>query len=145
MAQRKKLYASEDELIGPVDWYASPAGAQFDVNAFLRKEWWRKRTSVRFVTITYPAKTTGATKLDDGHWDISFRPKSLCDLNLAHELTHVLVGVTSGMTPAHHERDHNARFSGAELEVVKRFVSASVSERLRAEFDERGVKYVTFE
>lgn len=145
MAQRKKLYASEDELIGPVDWYASPAGAQFDVNAFLRKDWWRKRTSVRFVTITYPAKTTGATKLDDTHWDISFRPKSLCDLNLAHELTHILVGVTSGDTPAHHERDHNSRFSGAELEVVKRFVSASVAERLRAEFDERGVKVVEFD
>src|SRR3990167_1564059 len=118
MGQRARLYSAEDELIGPVDWYASPAGAQFDVNAFLRKDWWRKRTTVRFVTIVYPAKTTGATKLDETHWDISFRPKSLCDLNLAHELTHVLVGVTGGMTPAHPEIGRASCRERAEISVA---------------------------
>jgi hypothetical protein len=145
VGQRARLYAAEDVLIGPVDWYASLEAAQFDIDRFLRTKWWRDRSEVRFVTLRYPAKSTGATKLDMSHWEISFRPKSLCDLNVAHEMTHILVGVSIGTTPAAHERDHNRVFAGAELEVLKRFVSAEVAEKLRAEFKEAGVKWEGFD
>ncbi len=146
MGQRDRLYASENVLIGPVGFYASVPAAQAHVDHFLRRTWWRKHSPVRFVTLQYPAKgMSGATRVDEKHWQIDFGYTSLNDLSVAHELTHVLVGVTRATTPAAHERDHNARFAGAELAVVKHFIGAWVSERLREQFDANEVKWTPFE
>ena len=139
--QRDRVYESEDALIGPVSWYASVQGAQFHVDAFLRSKWWRTRSKVTHVEILYPLKTTGAYRIDDTHWRIEFSPRALCDLNVAHELTHVLMGVTQGQTPDDHDQDHSAHYAGAELEVVKHFLNADIARRLQDSFDENGAKY----
>ena len=144
-SQRKRVYDSEDILIGPVDWYPGLDWAQWHVNEFISKAWWRTNSPVRYVTLDGPAKTTGATREDAKHWRIGFRPTSLCDLNVGHELTHVFVGVSAGLTPEDHEEDHDSRFAGAELEVVKRFISASVAAMLRAKFEEAGVRITPWE
>jgi len=146
VGQRARLYASERVLIGPVEWYAGLPVAQAHVNAFLRRQWWVKHSPVRYVTLEHPSKgMSGAVRFDDLHWGIGFGYTSLCNLNVGHELTHVLVGVTRGTDLASHERDHNPKFAGAELEVVKQFCGAYVSDLLRTDFEARGVKYAPYE
>ena len=139
MGQRARLYAAEDGLIGPVDWYASVEGAQYHVDEFLRKKWWKTHSPVTTVVVEYPAKETGAVFVNATTWRIGFRPSSLNSLNMAHELTHVFMGVTPNLTPEGHEQDHSAHFAAAEIELVRRLLGADVAKALRRAFEAGGV------
>ena len=142
MRQRWPLYEAEDELIGPVSWYSSVEGCQFDVDSFIKRKWWRDRSPVRKIDIVYPVRGTGAVRLSDTHWRIEFSPKAMADVNLAHELAHVLMGVTPGHSADDHEQDHSAHFAGAELAIVGRLISADVGRRLQRAFEDFDVRYV---
>lgn len=143
--QRWLLYEAEDLVIGPVSWYPSVEWAQADIDRLIKSKWWRDRSQVGQVILSEtPAKGSGAIRISDTHWRVEFSPRALNSLALAHELTHALVGGTVGGSAEDHEQDHSAHFAGAELALVKRFISADVSRRLKQEFDSLGVKYVDY-
>lgn len=145
MGQRERLYDAED-AIGFEGFYTTVEAAQMVVDKILRTKWWRQRSRVRFVRVVYPAEgMSGAFPEDDTHWKIEFSPARLCEISLMHEMTHVLVGVTKGNSPAHHERDHGPKYAGALLAVWRRFLSARLAKALQDEFDERKVKYAEFQ
>jgi hypothetical protein len=138
--QRDRLYEAEDQVIGPADWFASVEGAQFLVDETLRKKKWRDQSPVREIEVEYPAKETGATFVSAERWKVSFRPLSLNSINLAHEMSHVYLGVTPSLTAEGHQQDHSAHFAQAELEIVRLMISGSVAARLRDAFKANGVE-----
>jgi len=140
--QRHRLYDAEDEIANETGWYSSLAGAQFEVDRLIRGKWWRDRSPVVRVDLVYPERESGAERITDTHWRIDYSPRALCGINVAHELTHVLMGATAGARLDDHDQDHSAHFAGAELEVVKRLIGRDTAQELRRQFDAFDVKYV---
>jgi hypothetical protein len=143
-SQRYRLYDAEDELIGPVAWYASKEAMQFEVDRFIARVWWKRRCPVEKVDIEYPVRGSGAIRISEKHWKIGLSGAAACNLNLGHEMTHVFMNVTDGEAPEDHEQDHSAHFAGAELEIVKRFIGPTVARRLKAEFEAQDVSVIPY-
>lgn len=138
--QRDRIYDAEDEIVRSMgEWYAGAIGAQFHVDEFLRKKYWRQGSTCRYVTIEYPTKETGVVFISPVEWKIGYRPLSLNSINLGHELTHIYIGVTPGLSAADHNQDHSAHFAATELQIIQRLLGRETEAALRNAFSRHGV------
>lgn len=142
MKQRYRLYDAETTATQPWRWFASPQAAQLWLDKKLRTKFWRTHSKIRHAKLVYPCAGNMSSALLDGDiLVIEVIPESLAVPTLTHELAHGLVWIP-GKDP---ERDHGKRFAGALIECYRHFDCAATADRLAAEFDERGVKWLPYD
>jgi len=147
LRQRYPLYEAELEATQPWRWLGGRDAADAWIKTRMRTKFWRTHCpNIRHHILTYPAPGKMSGGLDDkGVLLIGVLPESLMVPTLIHELTHPLVGVTKGTTPADHERDHGKRFAGALIEAYRHFDCAKTAEDLIKAFDRHHVRWESFE
>lgn len=134
--QRYKIYDAERELPGV--YFSSFEAAQGWLDWVCRTKWWKEHSTIRHIKLIYPTYfMSGATKLDDKNAEISVYAYSLDAITMCHELSHLVYWVPGN----DQEKDHNPKFAGVYLAVVKRFMSKRWMERLQKEFEDYGVKW----
>jgi hypothetical protein len=142
--QRKKLYDCED-AVWPEYGTPTPEAAQGWYDWVARTKWWRDHSSVKHIRIKYPVfgKFSGIV-LEDNVAVVEFGPFSLVKECLLHELGHVL-DYHEGTGEAAMERDHNPKFAGILLALVRRYMSAGEADELQKEFEARKVRWDPYE
>jgi len=144
VAQRHKVYGSED-AVWPEYGSPTPEAAQGFYDWISRTKWWRTHSDVRHMRVRYPVFGSLSGIVMDGDVAvISFGPFSLTKPCMIHELGHVL-DYHPGTSAAAMERDHDPKFAGILLALVRRYMSAGEADRLEKEFTSRSVKWLPYD
>jgi hypothetical protein len=141
---RWAIYDAEND-VWPEYGSPTPEAAQGWYDWIARTSWWRDHSDVRHMRVKYPVFGTLSGIVMDGEVAVvSFGPFSLTKPCLTHELGHV-IDYHPGTSAAAMERDHDPKFAGILLALVRRYLSACEADRLAERFKARGVRWLPYE
>lgn len=136
LKQRYKIYAAETDMVRL--YFSTVEAAQGWIDWVCKTKWWKDRCTVRHIKLKYPTYyMSGATKLSDENAEIEVYAYCLDVLTLCHEMAHLIYWIPGN----NQEKDHNAKFAGIYIALVKRFIGKAASEELKTCFKEHGVKW----
>jgi hypothetical protein len=130
------FYRLELETIGYGGFFTDLADAQAWLNAILASHWWRTRSKIRRVDLSY-----GQVKMYCIAYPNVEHPKEaridltrarLCENYILHELAHLLAW------PADGEEQHGPKFVGGYLGMLRRFGPKLHWDRLRRALEANG-------
>jgi hypothetical protein len=144
---RWAIYAAINAIPDGGGAYAGKEAMQFEVDQVMRSRWWDRictSTPVRHCRVVYPVagKWSGAWLLADNMGEIRVRPRSAYGITIAHELTHFTHWRPAKVQNARaDERDHDRKFAGLQLEVVRNLLGGDYRKLLLGFYEQYGVRW----
>ena len=142
--QRYKLYSAEFS-VWPWEGSCTPDAAQGWYDWVVKTKWWRDHSEVHHFKVRYPVfgKLSGIV-LEGDIAIVEFGPFSLVRPRMVHELGHVL-DYHPGTSIEDMERDHDPKFAGILLALVRRYIDADDALRLEKQFEADGGKWIAYD
>jgi hypothetical protein len=138
-----KVYEAELAALGYGGFFIDLADAQAWLNDILASAWWKNRSRLRRIDISYgvikrwcwaykhPEQPHSEAKID-------LVRGRLCEAYILHELAHMLAWPKDDEA-----EEHGDRFIVALLEIVRHFMPKLYYKRLIKELEERDIKCLT--